>query len=46
MKTTESTAIELMAPKLGLPVARQIVSRVWALEQLNDVNELVNAMTG
>jgi 2-methylcitrate dehydratase PrpD len=40
----EAKAIELMAPKLGSPVARQIVAGVWALEELRDVNDIVNAM--
>jgi 2-methylcitrate dehydratase PrpD len=37
-------ALELMAPRLGPAVARQITSRVWALEEVRDVNELVSAM--
>jgi 2-methylcitrate dehydratase PrpD len=37
-------ALELMAPRLGQTTAQRLVSRVWAIDALQDVNELVVAM--
>jgi hypothetical protein len=33
-----------MAPRLGAAIARQIISRVFALDEIKDVNELVSGM--
>jgi 2-methylcitrate dehydratase PrpD len=40
----EQKALELMSPKLGDAAARRIVQRVWALERVTDVSELVTDM--
>lgn len=42
----ETKALELMTPVLGQATARQIASRVWALDEMRDVGELVTAMGG
>jgi 2-methylcitrate dehydratase PrpD len=40
----EAKAIELMTPRLGAARARQLADRIWRLEQVTDITEIVTAM--
>ena len=40
----EAKALELMGPVLGAARARQVAARVWALESLSDLGELITAI--
>ena len=37
-------ALELLGPKLGDAAARRLIARVWAIEEMTDVGELITAM--
>jgi 2-methylcitrate dehydratase PrpD len=40
----EAKALELMTPRLGADRARRLADRIWRLEQVTDVAELITAM--
>jgi 2-methylcitrate dehydratase PrpD len=40
----EAKALDLMGPVLGAARARQVVARIWAIDKMTDVGELVTAI--